>query len=114
MIARKYNKRIEILPFITVQNQFAGTVVGLEEDTFMTWAEIVTNGVGYKVEQFGLQLFENPVMFKCRFRNDLDFNGREMVVKYKGDYYVIKGVKNVDLSTTEVEIYTQKLEGNFP
>ncbi len=112
MIARKYNKRIIIQPFSTIQNQFTGTIVTLGQDAFKTWAEIVTDNVGYKVEQFGLQLFENPVLFKCRYRNDHKYSGRKMVVSYKNNYYIIMGIKTIDLATTEVEIYAKQLESN--
>lgn len=109
MIARKYNKRIKVYETSLTQNEFGGNsqTVNL---LFTSWAEIVTNGVGYKATDFGLDTFENPVLFNCRYRNDFVYQGRTLHVEYKSKKYIIKGVRNIGVSDLEMQLFCQQVD----
>jgi len=109
MIARKYNKRIQVFETTLTQNEFAGNVQTTEL-LFTSWAEIETNGVGYKATDFGIDTFENPVLLRCRYRNDFKYQGRTFHVEYKGLKYIIKGVRNIGVADLEMEIFCQQVE----
>lgn len=109
MIAREYNKRIDVYETTTVQNEFGGNVVA-DALLFSSWAKVETNGVGYKATDFGINQFEDPVLFKCRYRNDFHYEGRTLYVIYRNEKYIIKGVRNVGVQNLEMEIYCQRLE----
>lgn len=113
MISRKYDKRIKVLEVALSPNEFAGNTQSYVL-LFTSWAEIVTDGVGYKVTDFGIDTFENPVLFRCRFRNDFKWQGRTLMVQYKNENYTIKGIRNSGLRDLEMDIFCQLQEPTLP
>lgn len=107
MISREYNKRISLYEVTLNPNGFGGNTA-TEELLFTSWAQIITNGVGYKVADLGLQTFENPILFKVRYRNDFQYSGRTLFAMYKGDKYIIQAIRNVNEVNLELEIYCTK------
>jgi len=113
MIARKYNKRIQLFEVSTQQNEFGGNTP-TETLLFSSWCEVVTNGVGYKATDFGIDAFEDPVLFRVRYRNDFKYQGRTLLVKYRNERYVIKAVRNIDVANLETELFCQREETQLP
>lgn len=101
MRGRDYTRKIEIWQRGQVEDGFGGFTpeeVKIRE----VWTAISTKGAGYKFQQFGLNDFKNPVIF--RVRGGLVFDENTFVI-YKGIKYIIKGTENVDLEGREINIY---------
>jgi len=113
MIAREYNKRVSVFETTLTQNEFGGSS-SVETLLFNSWAQVITNGVGYKATDFGIDAFEDPVLFKVGFRNDFKWQARTLLVKYRNQRYIIKGVRNVNVENLEMEIYCQREETVMP
>lgn len=113
MISRSYTKRISVYEVTLEQNEFGGNTPA-ESLLFTSWADVITNGVGYKATDFGLDQFQDPVMFKCRYRNDFKWQGRTLFVLYRNQRYIIKGVRNVDVLNIEMEIFCSREETELP
>ena len=107
MIAREYTKRIEVYDIVPTPDGFGG-YIATPVLLFSSWAKLETNGVGYKAKDFGLQEFNDPVLFRVRFRNDYPYTGRTMSLKYKGNSYTILGIRNVDEKYIEMDIFCSK------
>jgi len=113
MIAREYNKRISVYEVTLISNPFGGNTP-TETLLFTSWAQLITNGVGYKATDFGLDTFENPLLFKVRYRNDFKWQGRTLFVMYGNNKYIIKGIRNINEANLELEIFCAKLEPELP
>jgi len=109
MISRAYNKHIQLFELTLEPNPF-GCNTPTETLFFTSWAQVITNGVGYKATDFGIDAFEDPVLFKVRYRNDFKYQGRTLYVQYKGFKYIIKGVRNIGVADLEMEIFCQQVE----
>lgn len=102
MLAREYNRLIEIWVKTFVTNEYGSLVESL---VFVKkiWAKIGTNA-GNKFVNYGIQDFKNPVVFHVRGRkNDIIFD-ENYFVKYKGHEYFIKGIENEGLEDMETII----------
>lgn len=109
MLARQYDKRIDIYEVTSVPNEFGGhtlTNVLLSK----SWAKLSTTGLGNKATNMGVTTFENPLLFYVRYRKDLQYQGRTLFLMYRGDKYIIQAVRNVNERNTEVEIFCTKEE----
>lgn len=105
MKARKYDKRIEVWETgQRLPDGFGGYTIGAVKIS-TSWANLVTESVGRIAHSFGIVEFNNPLVFKLRSRNDLYYNGRNLFLMYKGDKYVIKGVKNEGMRGIEALIF---------
>lgn len=113
MISRAYNKRIQLFEVTLETNPFGGNTP-TETLLFASWAKVTTNGVGYKADDFGIDAFEDAVLFKVRYRNDFKYQGRTLLVKYRNGRYVIKGVRNIDVANLETELFCQREETELP
>lgn len=107
MIAREYTKRIDVYNVTVASDGFAGKIAS-EDLEFSSWAKIETNGVGYKAKDLGLQEFNDPVLFRVRFRKDFDYTGRTMSLYYKSQRYIILAIRNVDEKSLELDIFCSK------
>lgn len=109
MISRQYDKRIEVWGTVTVPDGFGGNLVA-EQLQFKSWAKLETTGVGYKAQDFGLDQFNNPLLFKVRYRNDFQYEGRTLYVMYRNEKYIIQGIRNSDQRNIELDIFCSKLD----
>lgn len=109
MLSREYDKRIEIWETISVPDGFGGNTVS-EELLFKSWAKIETKGVGYKANDFGIDEFNNPVIFKVRYRNDFQYEGRTLYAMYRNEKYIIQGIRNSGQRNIELDIFCSKLD----
>jgi len=102
MRARRYTDIIEIWESVEVPDGFGGFVSN-EVKQFDKWAGIVTKGSGYKFQQYGLNDFKNPVIFRIR-KGDSIIN-EDMFVIFNGGKFIIKGIENVNLDNIEINLY---------
>lgn len=109
MLSRQYDKRIQVWETTKVSDGFGGNTVS-ETLLFQSWAKIETNGVGYKAQDIGLDQFNNPVLFKVRYRNDFQYQGRTLYVLYRNVKYIIQAVRNSDQRNIELDIFCSKLD----
>lgn len=109
MRARLYTNVIEIWETESVPDGFGGYT---NEDVkkFDKWAQKRTQGAGYKFQQYGLNDFKNPVIFRIR-KGDNEIN-EQMFVKYNGSQFAIKGIENVNLDNREINLYCDENYGN--
>lgn len=105
MKARKYDKRIEVWETgQRVADGFGGWKIGSLKIA-VSWAQLLTEGLGRKAHSFGLVEFNDPLLFKVRGRNDLHYNGRNLFLVYAGNNYIIKGVRNEGMRGVDTEIF---------
>lgn len=106
MIARNYTTKIEIWQNTEVSDGFGGYV---HEPTLLkkVWAAKETKGAGYKFQQFGLNDFKNPVIFRIRGKNNIQFNEDTFVI-FKGKRYEIKGIEDVNIDGLEYNIFADE------
>lgn len=109
MLARSYDKRIDVYEVTSVPNEFSGHTT-IETLRIETWAKLTTNGLGNKATDMGLTSFENPLLFQVRWRSDVEYEGRTMLVKYRGDSYIIQAVRVINERNREVEIFCARQE----
>lgn len=104
MLARQYNRKINIYRKDFVTNEYGGLV---ETNNLVKsiWAKITTNA-GNKFVNFGIQDFKNPVIFSVRGRKNDIFYDENYHVEYKDVKYFIKGMQNVGIEDLETLIYT--------
>ena len=109
MLAREYNKRIDIQQIVSTPDGFGGNTV-----SFVTigssWAKLVNNSISItqRATVLGISDLYEPLMFKIRFRNDLNYNGRNLALIYAGQQYIIKSIINIDMFNRELEILCTK------
>lgn len=102
MKARKYTDVIEVWETTQVDDGYGGTI---PEDVkrFDKWAQKRTKGAGFKFQQFGLNEFVNPVIFRIRKGNNEI--AEKMFVRYNDSDFIIKGIENVNLDNRELNLY---------
>lgn len=104
MLAREYNRKIQIWRKTFVTDQYGGNV---STDVFVKtiWAKITTNA-GTKFVDFGIQDFKNPVMFSVRGeKNGIDYT-ENYFIQYNDVKYFIKGVENRSIENMEIQLLT--------
>jgi len=102
MLAREYNRLIEIWNKTHVPDGFGGN---LPQDVFVkkVWAKITTNAGG-KFVNFGIEKFVNPVVFSVRDKkNDVNYTENHFV-KYQGKQFFIKGTEHKGLEQMELNL----------
>lgn len=106
MLGRKYTDKIEIWGNIEVSDGYGG-YIHEPGKLKSVWAAKETKGAGYKFQQFGLNEFKNPVVFRVRAKIGVTFK-EDTFVKYKGGRYEIKGIEKVNLEGLEVNIFADE------
>lgn len=104
MIARKYDKIIEVWGLTTVEDEYGGSTP-IEALAFKAWAKITTNGLGNKAIDMGITQFQDPILFQVRYRPDYEYNGKNLTVRYRNDTYIIQAVRVVNERNREVELF---------
>lgn len=104
MLARQYNRKINIYRKDSTTDEFGGLV---STDIFIKsiWAKITTN-VGNKFVNYGIQDFKNPVIFAVRGRKNEITYDENYHIEYNGVKYFIKGFQDIKLEGMEREILT--------
>ena len=102
MRARRYTDIIEFWESVEVPDGFGGFVLDPVKQ-FDKWAGITTKGSGYKFQQYGLNDFKNPVIFRIRKGNSIITE--DMFVIFNGGKFIIKGIENVNLDNIEINLY---------
>lgn len=109
MIAREYDKRIQIYEVQSIPNDFGGHTL-TDVLVASSWAKLSTTGLGNKATNMGITTFENPLLFYVRYRKDITYQGRTLFVMYRGDKYIVQAVRDVNERQREVEIFCTKEE----
>ena len=102
MRARAYTDIIEIWETESVSDGFGG-FTNVDVKKFDKWAQKRTQGSGNKFQQYGLNDFKNPVIFRIR-KGDNEIN-EKMFVRFNGSQFSIKGIENVNLDNREINLY---------
>lgn len=105
MLAREYNKRIEVLEYTETPDGFGGNIVS-STSLGLSWAKLDNRSTSISQRSTALGLTEliEPLIFKIRFRNDLTYEGRTRSLIYNGNEYVIQSITDVDMFHRELEI----------
>lgn len=106
MRARRYTDKIDVWESKQVADGFGGTITE-EVLLFDKWAQVRTQGAGRKFQDFGLNEFQNPVIFRVRKGNDVI--KEKMFIVYQGNKFIVKGIENVNLDNREINIYCDSL-----
>lgn len=102
MLAREYNRLIEIWNKTHVSDGFGGN---LPKDVFVkkVWAKITTNA-GNNFVNFGIEKFVNPVVFSVRDKkNDVAYTENHFI-KYQGKKFFVKGIDHRGLEQMELNL----------
>lgn len=111
MKAREYNKRIEVWEVgAPISDGFGGFIPGDPIKITVTWSKLVTDGLGRKAYNMGIQEFNDPLLFQVRGRTDLPYNGRNLFLMYRGMKYVIQGIRNQGMRDVDTDIFCTKQE----
>ena len=102
MKARLYTDIIDIWESEKVPDGYGG-FTNQDVKKFDKWAQKRTKGAGYKFQQYGLNDFKNPVIFRIR-KGDSIIN-EDMFVIFNGGKFIIKGIENVNLDNIEINLY---------
>lgn len=104
MLAREYNRKIQIWRKEFITNEFGGII---SNDVFVKsiWAKITTNA-GTKFSDFGIQDFKNPVIFSVRGEKNVINYTENFYVKYNEVSYFIKGMENRGIDNMELNLLT--------
>lgn len=108
MIARKYNKVVEIWQTENVPDGYGGNTIN---ETLITksWANITTastnTGGSKRADILGITDPTNTIFIRLRLRNDITYNAINQFIMYRGFKYIIQNnPTQVDFMNTEVEI----------
>lgn len=104
MKAREYDRRVEFWQTSTVADGYGGNTL-TESLVATSWAKIRTPNKYDKLTELGVTDPQNTIIVYLRKRSDIDYNARDMVIKYRNVSYVIQNRPlNVDFLDTEIEI----------
>jgi SPP1 family predicted phage head-tail adaptor len=106
MLARKYNKYIEIWSTSTVADGFGGNTV----DTFLAfsfWANVTTKNARILNEN-GQNDNIVQTIFTIRRTSDIEFYTKSNFIKYNGLTYNIDSIMNLDLNNIDIQIYASQ------
>lgn len=104
MKARAYTDLIEIWHNTETADGFGGYVTAPVKVKDI-WAAKRTKGSGFKFQQYGLNDFKNPVIFAVRNHTEIT---EKHFIKWKGRTFQIKGIEDVNLNGTELNIYADE------
>jgi len=106
MIARKYNRQIEIWKTTSVADGYGGNTV-TSTKLFAVWANISTKNA-IKQTEFSQVANITQTVFVVRNRYDMALTPADNFIIYAGKEYEIANVLNVDLNNLEIQIYANK------
>jgi SPP1 family predicted phage head-tail adaptor len=102
MIARKYDRIIEMWITTTVADGFGGNIVTTELD-YTLWANVTTKNSSRLNENGQNDNFVNTV-FTVRSNPNLSISIKDNFIKYNNVIYNIDSVLNIDLDNIDVQI----------
>ena len=107
MRGRGYDSKIEIWGKTEVSDGYGG-YIPTETLIKSVWAGKESKGAGSNFQQFGLNNFKNPVIFRVRGKsNNINFTENSYIM-YKGKRFEIKGIDDVNFDGLEFEIYADE------
>ena len=116
MIARDYNKRIDINLYGDIPDGFGGNIAGIESTT-THWAKLINQVrvLDQRITTLGITDLYEPLIFKIRKSASPFINGRSYSLMYQGETYIIKSIIDIDEFHRELEILcTKKNDVNLP
>jgi len=102
MKARLYTDVIEVWESEEVPDGYGG-FTNQDVKKFDKWAQKRTQGAGFKFQNFGLNDFKNPVIFRIRKGNNVI--NEDMFIVSNESKFIIKGIENVNLNNREINLY---------
>lgn len=102
MIARKYNKYIEMWKTVTVADGYGGNIVTIELD-YTLWANVTTNQSSRTNENGQNDNFVQAV-FTVRNNPNFSISIKDSFIIYNDVIYNIDSVLNIDLDNIDIEI----------
>ena len=102
MIARKYNKYIEIYQTTNVSDGFGGSTV-TDELLYSVWANIDAKRANIVNEQ-GINSNITEIVFTIRYIPGNIINEKEYFIIYNGLVYNIDSILNIGLNNINIEI----------
>ena len=103
MLARSYNRKIEIWKNTSVADGYGGHVMQ-QSKVSSIWANIQTSA-GNRFESLGISDFKQPTVFRVRGRKNLINDDENTFVKFGLKEYVIRGIENVGVDNMEYNLY---------
>jgi hypothetical protein len=104
MIARKYDRIIEVWQTANVDDGFGGIKTS-EALLGKSWCHIRSgSGSSSRLTDLGVTDIANTIIVNLRHRNDLKYSAVDMFFVYKGEKYIINTIVEKDLSAIEIEI----------
>jgi SPP1 family predicted phage head-tail adaptor len=102
MIARKYDRIIEMWTTTTVSDGFGGNTVTTALD-YTLWANVTTNNASRTNENGQNDNFVQ-VVFTIRNNPNLNISIKDNFIKYNNVIYNIDSVLNIDLDNIDIQI----------
>lgn len=108
MIAKRYNKRVEVWQVDDVPDGYGGNTVS-ETFLFKVWCNIksVSNNSKYvsRATDLGITDPVNAIIINLRHRKDFSYNAINLFIKYRGVKYIIQTApNNINFDDGEIEL----------
>jgi len=103
MLARNYDKRVEIWNLTEVSDTFGGFVVS-ESLLIKRWASIETKNSVRTTDNGKVENFYTSI-FKFRGINNFMLSEKLNYIKYKGNKFVIDRIENINLVDIDIIVY---------
>lgn len=108
MRGRKYTDKIDIWVETTQLDGYGGYTTTLQP-VRSVWAGKETKSAGYKFQQYGLNLIQQPILFYIRGRqNQIDLNEKH-IVKFKNKLFIIVKIENVDFDDIDIALFCESV-----
>lgn len=103
MEARRLDTKINVYLNEVIKDEYGGSEA-VETFVKSIYANVRSSS-GFKFQNFGIADFKNPIIFTVRgYKNQINFTENHFI-KYKGVNYFVKGIENVDLEGTQLNIF---------
>lgn len=103
MLARHYNRKIEIWKNESVSDGYGGHTMQ-QSKVSSIWTNIQTSA-GNRFESFGISDFKQPTVFRVRGHKNLINYDENTFVRFGLKEYVIRGIENVGIDDMEYNLY---------
>jgi hypothetical protein len=103
MLARTYDKRVEIWNLTEVSDDFGGFIVS-ESLLIKRWANIETKNAIRTTDNGKIENFYTTI-FKFRGINSFMLSEKLNYIKYKGNKFVIDRIENINLVDIDIIVY---------
>ena len=99
---RKYLNKVEVWLNVSISDNFGGSTLS-QTQLGTSWCNISTINRD-KLVSYGLDIAQEAITIKTRYRADLDYFQNGLFFKYKGKDWIINSIEDKNLDNEQVQI----------